>query len=31
VPRILLQLGKVIHPGLSAGSVVDGEQEHTCE
>jgi hypothetical protein len=29
--RILLQLGEVVHLGLGAGSVVDGEQEHTCE
>jgi hypothetical protein len=29
--RILLQLGEVVHLGLGAGGVVDGEQEHTCE
>jgi hypothetical protein len=31
VRRSLLQLGEVVHLGLGAGGVVDGEQEHTCE
>jgi hypothetical protein len=31
VRQILLQLGELIHLGLGAGGVVDGEQEHTCE